>query len=90
MLSEGERHQLAEIESSLTGEDPAFVHRFGGAMSPHRIRRRRLAAAVVALCGVIGAVAGLAYANVAVVVVAMCAVGVAGGIVTWRPSPSRR
>lgn len=29
MLSDAERHRLAEIESSLLAEDPMFVQRFG-------------------------------------------------------------
>ena len=46
MLSDAEQRRLAEIESSLLAEDPAFVHRFD---TRHRPRRRRTIIASVAL-----------------------------------------
>ena len=87
MLSDSEQRRLAEIESRLSNEDPAFVHRFGRRTREGRARRRRWIAVLLALCGVIVAVAGLTGPYVPVVVLAMCSIGVAGGIATWRPSP---
>jgi hypothetical protein len=90
MLSENEQRRLAEIELLLSADDPGFAHRFGRGTPEIRRRRRRLIAALVALCGAVGAVAGLfASANVPVVVVSMCGVGAAGYIYTWK-QPARR
>jgi hypothetical protein len=90
MLSENEQRRLAEIESSLSGDDPGFVHRFGRRTFDGRRRRRRLVAVLVAICGAIGAIVGLApRPHVAVVVLAMCSIGVAAGIYTWRPAEKR-
>jgi hypothetical protein len=90
MLSENEQRRLAEIELSLSADDPGFAHRFGRGTAESRQRRRRLIAVVVAVCGALSAVAGLfANANVPVVVVSMCGIGAAGCIFTWK-RPARR
>ena len=90
MLSEHEQRRLAEIEMSLSGDDPAFVHRFDRGTPEGRHRRRRMVAVLVAVCGVIGAVAGLTpRPHVAVVVIAMCAIGAAGCIFTYQPRSAR-
>lgn len=90
MLSEHEQRRLAEIEISLSGDDPAFVHRFDRGTPEGRDRRRRIIAVLVAICGVIGAVVGLTpRPQVAVVVISMCAIGAAGCIFTWQPRSAR-
>jgi uncharacterized membrane protein len=90
MLSDHEQRRLAEIELLLSGDDPGFVQRFAARSADGRRRRRRLIAAVVAICGAIAAIVGLTLPpNVAIVVPAMCLIGVAGGIYTYRPRKAR-
>ena len=90
MLSENEQRRLAEIELSLSADDPVFAHRFGRGPAEARLRRQRVIAVVVAVCGVLGAVAGLlASANVPVVVLSMCGIGAAGCIFTWQRPATR-
>jgi hypothetical protein len=86
MLSDSEQRRLAEIESRLSNDDPAFVHRFGRSTPEGRLRRRRWIAVVVAICGLLAAIAGLTGPYVAVVVLAVCSIGAAGCIATWRPA----
>lgn len=82
MLSESEQQRLADIEAALRN-DTRFVNGFNRAMT-RRVTPRRITAVVTAVAGVIGAVVGLAAGSVAVTVLAICAVGVAGGVWTWR------
>jgi hypothetical protein len=90
MLSENEQRRLAEIELLLSADDPGFAHRFGRGTPEMRLRRRRLIAVLVALCGALGAVAGLlASANVPITVISMCGVGAGGYIYTWVKPPRR-
>ena len=59
MLSESEQRRLAEIESALLADDPAFARRFTAWHSRRRTRRRvRTPLAVAGV--VIGMVTGLA------------------------------
>jgi hypothetical protein len=89
MLSDHEERRLAEIESALAGDDPAFARRLANDdVDPHRPRRRWTAVAVCAV-GLAGTILGLILADVAVAVVAICSVGVAGAIWTWPAATSR-
>ena len=83
MLSEHEQHRLAEIESVLNGEDPAFVGRFEQTRLERFAAPRRWVALLLGAVGATVAVVGLGYRSVPVVVLAMCGVGVAGGVWTW-------
>jgi Protein of unknown function (DUF3040) len=79
-LSDSERRRLAEIESSLSADDPRFVGRF----AERRLRRRhkgRNAVAVLAI-GVAAAVVGVALARDSVLfaVLGLVAIGATAGI----------
>jgi hypothetical protein len=77
MISDAERRRLAEIESSLRADDPAFVRRFGSG----RRRRRRLLVLSLELVGAVTAtVVALTYRNVPVVVGGLVAIGASVGI----------
>jgi hypothetical protein len=88
MLNERERQRLTEIASALGGDDPAFVRRLSG-HDLHETLRHRIAVAI-GIAGVIGAVLGLWTANVALAVAAICVVGVAGGVASWRAADGQR
>jgi hypothetical protein len=64
-LSDSERRRLAEIESSLTTEDPAFVHRFAERQLRRRRRQHNVAALLVISSAVIVVVVALTHDNVA-------------------------
>jgi hypothetical protein len=77
MISDAERRRLAEIESSLQADDPAFVRRFGSG----RRRRRRLLVLSLELVGAVTVtVVALAYRNVPVAVGGLVAIGASVGI----------
>jgi fucose permease len=79
-LSDSERRRLAEIESSLTTEDPAFVHRF----ADRRLRRRRKQHNVAALLAISIAVTVVVVAltrdNIAAAVFGLVGIGATVGI----------
>jgi hypothetical protein len=91
MISDAEQRRLAEIETVLRRDDPAFVRRFDE--QPPTLRRRRilavlamliaptLTAVVLAVGGTVAAVIGL------FVMAAMCA---AFGVWRRRARPPRR
>ena len=83
MLSESEQQRLADIEAALRN-DTRFVNGFNRAMT-RRVTPRRITAVTIAAAGVLGVVVGLAASSVLATVLAICAVGVAGGVWTWRP-----
>ncbi|GGM07858.1 DUF3040 domain-containing protein [Dactylosporangium sucinum] len=84
MLSESEQKRLADIEAALR-DDTRFVNGFNRAMT-RRVTPRRVTAVVIAIAAVVGVVIGLAAKSVPGAVLAICALGVAGGVWTYRPS----
>jgi Flp pilus assembly protein TadB len=86
-LSDSERRRLAEIESTLTTEDPAFAHRFAEPQ-PRRRRKHHNAAALLAIIIAVTVVlVGLRGNNVAAAVVGLVGIGATVGIwVTMRRS----
>ncbi|WP_433218099.1 DUF3040 domain-containing protein [Dactylosporangium sp. CS-047395] len=92
MLSESEQKRLADIEAALQS-DARFVNGFNRAMT-RRITPRRVTAVVIAIAAIVGVIIGLAAGTVFWTVLAICAVGVAGGVWTYRsahpepPAPS--
>ncbi|WP_432827530.1 DUF3040 domain-containing protein [Dactylosporangium sp. CA-092794] len=81
MLSESEQKRLADIEAALRN-DTRFVNGFNRAMS-RRVTPRRVAAVLIAVAAVTGAIIGLAAGSVFGTVLAICALGVAGGVWTY-------
>lgn len=79
MLSDAEQHRLTEIETQLQSDDPVFVQRFddrtrqGRPSGWHRLAMIFCFTFAVMICG-----AGLAWSNVAVVVIAVSAIGATG------------
>jgi hypothetical protein len=90
MLNEHEQRTLAEIESTLGVDDPAFVRRFAGTVDPPSRQQRLWVAIVIGVAGLVGAFLGLRYTSVPTAVVAICTVGVAGAVWTWPLATSRR
>ena len=84
MLSESEQKRLADIEAALRS-DTRFVNGFNRAMT-RRITPRRVTSVVIAVAAVTGAIIGLAAGSVFGTVLAICALGVAGGVWTYRPA----
>jgi len=84
MLSESEQKRLADIEAALR-DDTRFVNGFNRAMT-RRVTPRRVAAVVIAIAAIVGAIVGLAASSVPGTVLAICALGVAGGVWTYRPA----
>jgi hypothetical protein len=84
MLSDAERHRLAEIESVLRAEDPKFVQRF---YSRRRSRRWVAAVSVGFIAAVMATVIALAVGSVLGVVVGLVAVGTTIGM--WASRPDR-
>lgn len=89
MLSESEQQRLADIEAALRN-DTRFVNGFNRALT-RRVTPRRITAVIIAIAGVVGTIVGLTAGSVPGTVLAICAVGVAGGVWTWqsqqRPEP---
>lgn len=90
MLNEHEQQTLAEIESTLGVDDPAFVRKFTGTVDPRSRRLRLWVAIIVGVAGLVGAFLGLRYTSVPSAVIAICTVGVAGAIWTWPLAKARR
>jgi nitrate/nitrite transporter NarK len=86
MLSESEQKRLADIEAALRN-DTRFVNGFNRAMT-RRITPRRVTAVVIAVAAVIGAIVGLSAHSVPATVLAICGLGVAGGVWTYRSAAS--
>ncbi|WP_433615113.1 DUF3040 domain-containing protein [Dactylosporangium sp. CA-139114] len=84
MLSESEQKRLADIEAALRS-DARFVNGFNRAMT-RRITPRRVTSVIIAVAAIVGAVIGLAAGSVFGTVLAICALGVAGGVWTYRPA----
>ncbi|MEV8512764.1 DUF3040 domain-containing protein [Dactylosporangium sp. NPDC051484] len=84
MLSESEQQRLADIEAALRN-DTRFVNGFNRAMS-RRITPRRVISVIIAVAAIVGAVIGLTAGNVFGTVLAICALGVAGGVWTYQPA----
>lgn len=84
MLSESEQRRLNEIESLLNGEDPSWARRFARTADAITVHRRRVAAVVVAILATVSTVVGLIVANVPIVVLSICMIGVAAGLWTYR------
>ncbi|MFG2039383.1 DUF3040 domain-containing protein [Dactylosporangium sp. NPDC048998] len=84
MLSESEQKRLADIEAALRN-DTRFVNGFNRAMS-RRITPRRVTSVIIAIAAIVGAVVGLAAGSVFGTVLAICALGIAGGVWTYRPA----
>lgn len=81
VLSDAEQHRLSEIETQLRTEDPIFVQRFDDRVERGLPRWRRLFAMLSITFAVIACGAGLAWNNVAVVVLAVTAIGAA--VMRW-------
>jgi hypothetical protein len=77
MISDAERRRLAEIESSLQADDPAFVRRF---KSRRRQRRRTVLLSLELVGAVTITVVALMYRNVPMAVVGLAAIGASVGI----------
>jgi hypothetical protein len=77
MNSDAERRRLAEIESSLQADDPAFVRRF---TSGRRQRRRTVLLSLVLVGAVTITVVALVYRNVPMAVLGLAAIGASVGI----------
>ena len=90
MLNEHEERALAEIEYALGGDDPAFVRRFTSDDNPRHRLARLWATIILAAAGLVGAFLGLLQTIVPLAVVAICTVGVAGGVWTWPIAKARR
>ncbi|GAA2395190.1 DUF3040 domain-containing protein [Dactylosporangium salmoneum] len=86
MLSESEQKRLADIEAALRS-DTRFVNGFNRAMT-RRITPRRVTSVVIAIAAVVGVIVGLAAGSVPGTVLGICALGVAGGVWTYRPAHS--
>ena len=86
MLSESEQQRLADIEAALRN-DTRFVNGFERALT-RRVTPRRITADVIAVAGMIGAVVGLAAGSVPMTVLAICSIGAAACVWTWR-SPNQ-
>ena len=84
MLSESEQKRLADIEAALR-DDTRFVNGFNRAMT-RRVTPRRVTAVVIAIAAIVGAIIGLAASSVLGTVLAICALGVASGVWTYRPA----
>jgi hypothetical protein len=84
MLSESEQKRLADIEAALRN-DTRFVNGFNRALT-RRITPRRVTSVIIAIAAVVGAIIGLAAGSVFGTVLAICAVGVAGGVWTYQPA----
>ena len=81
MLSDAEQRRLTEIELSLQADDPRFARRFAArANGGSRRRWQTVVAPVVAIVAVVGGIVGLMLGNVATVVLAVTALGIAAGI----------
>jgi fucose permease len=79
-LSDSERRRLAEIESSLTTEDPAFVRRFAERQLRRRRKQHNAAALVAISIAVVILVVALIRDNVAAAVFGLVGIGAAVGI----------
>ena len=79
-LSDSERRRLAEIESSLTTEDPAFAHRFADRQLRRRRRRHNVVALLAVGLAVIVVVVALTLDNVAAAVLGLVGIGATAGI----------
>jgi len=88
MLNDGEQRRLDEIEARLRGDDPKLVRALSRPYDARLVRRRRVAVfgGIIAVAAV---VAGLAVINVAMVVVALCATGIAAALYFTPPHPRR-
>jgi hypothetical protein len=84
-LSDSERRRLAEIESSLGSDDPAFVQRFAQRRRPGR--RRDIVALLATGAAVIVVVIGLARDSVISAVLGLVAVGATVGV--WATARRR-
>ncbi|MFB9447631.1 DUF3040 domain-containing protein [Dactylosporangium vinaceum] len=82
MLSESEQKRLADIEAALQS-DTRFVNGFNRALT-RRITPRRVISVTMAIAAVVGVIIGLAAGSVFGTVLALCAIGVAGGVWTYR------
>jgi hypothetical protein len=78
MLSDAERHRLAEIESSLQTDDPRFVHRFDTRLG--RGRRLLNAARIGLVASLIAVVAAPASGSVPTAIVGLITAGVSAGV----------
>jgi Protein of unknown function (DUF3040) len=78
MFSEAEQRRLAEIETSLRFDDPAFVRRFDARW--HTPRKVRILALVAFVLAVTGTVVALIVASVPAAVVGLCGMGAAAGV----------
>ena len=81
-LSDSERRRLAEIESSLTTEDPALAHRFAEPRLPRRRKQHNVAALLAITIAVTVVIVGLQAKNVAAAVVGLVGIGATIGIWT--------
>jgi fucose permease len=79
-LSDSERRRLAEIESSLTTEDPAFVHRFVDRQLRRRRKQHNVAALLAISLAVIVVVVALTLDSVAAAVLGLVGIGATVGI----------
>jgi nitrate/nitrite transporter NarK len=86
MLSESEQKRLADIEAALRN-DTRFVNGFNRAMT-RRITPRRVTSVIIAIAAIVGAIVALAAGSVFATVLAICGLGVAGGVWTYRPANS--
>jgi hypothetical protein len=83
MISDAERRRLAEIESSLQDDDPAFVRRFE---SRRRQRQRIMILSLALAFAVTVTVVALTYPNVPMTVVGLTLIGTIVGIWVTRRS----
>jgi hypothetical protein len=88
MLNDGEQHRLDEIEARLHTEDPKLVRALSRTYDSRFVRRRRVAV-IGGAVAVVAVVVGLAVINVVMVVVALCATGVAAAVYFTPPHPRR-
>jgi hypothetical protein len=87
-LSDSERRRLAEIESSLTTEDPAFADRFAEPQRRRRRTRHNVAALLAITIAVTVVVVALKAKNVAAAVIGLVGIGATVGTwITLRRSP---
>ena len=82
MLSDAEQRRLAEIESSLRAEDPAFVHPFDAQPRPQR--RRTVVASVALTVAVTITTVALAAGSVPAAVIGLIAAGATVGLWATR------
>jgi Flp pilus assembly protein TadB len=89
-LSDSERRRLAEIESTLTTEDPAFAHRFAEPRLRRRRKRHNVAALLTITIAVGVVVVGLMGNNVAAAVVGLVGIGATVGIWATMRRPRQK